>query len=321
MSAARHKVELHDLSLEYGDGNGRRTAALEHVTLSVEAGQFVCLVGPSGCGKTTLLRIVAGLLQPTGGCVRVDDVAVTQPTSRCVLIFQQDATLPWLSVAENIRFGLRARPTECNGSHGAIQRGLRWLGVGGRSSGSGPQADALVDYYLKLAHLDGFEHAYPRELSGGMKQRLEIARALAAAPDVLLMDEPFGALDCLTRSQLRAELLDIHATEHKTILFVTHDVDEALQLADRIVVFGPRPAAVRGILTIDSARPRDLDSATYRAVRKEVMALLSTSPPQDRTASACDPGVPAGRQHNDFSSAEKRHAQQVRYGEAPDTVA
>lgn len=235
--------------MDYGGGNGRNVTALSGVTLGIEQGEFACLLGPSGCGKTTLLRIVAGLLRPTGGGVWIDGEMVVGPSPQRIVIFQQDATLPWLTVAENIRFGL------CG------QRRRDWK--------------AIVEHYVRLTSLEGFENAYPRELSGGMKQRVEIARALAASPDVLLMDEPFGALDCLTRVKLRSELLDIWLADRKTILFVTHDVDEALQLADRVVVFGPRPARVQSVVPVPVLRPRDLDGDEYRRLRQTILQILN----------------------------------------------
>jgi ABC-type nitrate/sulfonate/bicarbonate transport system ATPase subunit len=234
------KVELRDLSVSF-DVEGRRVEVLNHVDLTVADGEFVCILGPSGCGKSTLLNVVAGFLPPSGGEVRIDGEAVRGPSRKRVFVFQERGVFPWLTAAGNIGFGLAALPR--------VER------------------EARVGHYVELVGLQGFENAYPHELSGGMKQRVEVARALAVGPDVLFLDEPFGALDSITRLQLRAELLRIWRAERKTILFVTHDIEESVQLADRIVVMTARPAAIRRIVTVDIPHPRDLSSPRYLAVR------------------------------------------------------
>ncbi len=230
------KVELRDLSMHFAS-----TRVLEHINLDVREGEFVCILGPSGCGKSTVLNIAAGFLAPSEGEVRIDGERVTRPDPRRIFVFQERGVFPWLTVEGNIGFGLYRLP--------AAERRER------------------IAHYVQLVGLDGFERAYPRELSGGMKQRLEVARALAVNPDVLLLDEPFGALDSITRLQMRRELLRIWQAERKTILFVTHDIEESVQLADRVVVLSARPARIRRMVDIDIPHPRDLSSPRYLELR------------------------------------------------------
>jgi ABC-type nitrate/sulfonate/bicarbonate transport system ATPase subunit len=214
---------------------------LEDIDLDVRDGEFVCILGPSGCGKSTLLNVVAGFLAPTAGSVRIDGEEVRGPDPRRIFVFQERGVFPWLTVEGNIGFGL-----------GKLSRGER---------------ESRVARYVKLVGLAGFEQAYPHELSGGMKQRVEVARALAVDPDVLYLDEPFGALDSITRLVMRGELLRIWRAERKTILFVTHDIEESVQLADRVVVMSSRPARIRRIVPIDLPHPRDLSSRRYLELR------------------------------------------------------
>jgi NitT/TauT family transport system ATP-binding protein len=248
--AARVKIAARGLWMTF-PGKGKRVQpvhVLEDVTLEVRDGEFVCLVGPSGCGKSTFLNIAGGFLTATRGEIEIDGGPVTGPHPRRIFIFQENAVFPWLTVEENVGFGVQ-RATA------AEQR-------------------ELIDHYIGMVGLSGFGKAYPRELSGGMRQRVEIARALAAEPDVLFMDEPFGALDYLTRLRLRAELIQIWQREKRTVLFVTHDVEEAVQLADRIVVMGRRPARIRAIVPVDVDRPRDLDDPDLRALRDEIFGVM-----------------------------------------------
>jgi ABC-type nitrate/sulfonate/bicarbonate transport system ATPase subunit len=214
---------------------------LRHFSLEVHDGEFVCLLGPSGCGKSTLLNVIGGFLPPTAGVVRIDGEPVTGPDPRRIFVFQERGVFPWLSVEGNIGFGL-----------GRLPRAER---------------HERVRHYVEMVGLGGFEKTYPHELSGGMKQRVEVARALAVNPDVLYLDEPFGALDSITRLTLRAELLRIWQAERKTILFVTHDIEESVQLADRVVVMSQRPATIRRIVPIDIPHPRDLSSRRYLELR------------------------------------------------------
>jgi NitT/TauT family transport system ATP-binding protein len=228
--------------------DGNTTHVLEDVSLGVAKGEFLCLLGPSGCGKSTLLSIMAGFLAPTSGSVSIDGETVTGPDPRRIFVFQERGVFPWLTVEGNIGFGLFKLPVS--------------------------ERRDRIAHYVDLVGLRGFENSYPHELSGGMKQRLEVARALAVNPDMLFLDEPFGALDSITRLIMRAELLRIWEAERKTIIFVTHDIDEAVQLADRVVVMSTRPARIQQIVDIDIAHPRDLSSARYLALRDGIFQQL-----------------------------------------------
>ena len=224
--------------------DGKEVRVLEDVNLEVRKGELGSLLGPSGCGKSTLLNIVGGFLRPSSGEVLIDGERVRGPDPRRIFVFQERGVFPWLTVAGNIGFGLGRLP--------AAERAR------------------IIAHYVELVGLAGFEHAYPHELSGGMKQRVEVARALAVNPDMLYLDEPFGALDSITRIQMRAELLRIWEAEKKTILFVTHDIEESVQLADRVVVMSARPATVQRIVTIDLPHPRDLSSRRYLELRDSI---------------------------------------------------
>jgi NitT/TauT family transport system ATP-binding protein len=234
------KVSIRDLSMRFPTDRST-IEVLSSVNLEVKDGELVCILGPSGCGKSTLLNVVGGFLKPTTGEVLIDGQAVTGPDPRRIFVFQERGVFPWLTVEGNVGFGLFRL--------GAAERAER------------------IAHYVKLVGLSGFESAYPQELSGGMKQRLEVARALAVNPDVLFLDEPFGALDSITRLVMRSELLRIRRAEKKTILFVTHDIDESVQLADRVVVMSTRPATIRRIVEIDMPHPRDLSAPRYIALR------------------------------------------------------
>src|SRR5712691_8671606 len=214
------KIAIRDLWMSFpGKEKGSPIPVLENISLDVREGEFVCIVGPSGCGKSTILNIVGGFLNATSGQVLIDGDRVTGPDPRRVFIFQENGVFPWLTVEDNIGFGLLRKSRE--------------------------ERQRILKHYTEMVGLTGFEKAYPSELSGGMKQRVEIARALAANPDTLYMDEPFGALDFLTRLRMRTELIEIWRREKKTVLFVTHDVEESVQLADRVVVMSRRPAVIR----------------------------------------------------------------------------
>ncbi len=224
---------------------------LEDVSTTILPGEFVCIVGPSGCGKSTLLNIVGGFLTATSGEVLVEGDPVQGPDPRRVFVFQENSVFPWLTVRENIGFGLRGR--------------------------TDAERAPIVAHYTSMVGLDGFERAYPRELSGGMRQRVEIARALAANPDIIYMDEPFGALDFITRLKMRADLVRIWQAEKKTILFVTHDIEEAVQLADRVLVMSARPATIQTVVEIGLPRPRDLDSPGYLERRDHIFRAMGMS--------------------------------------------
>ncbi|WP_101297327.1 ABC transporter ATP-binding protein [Halegenticoccus soli] len=206
--------------------------ALDGVDLDVADGEFVCLVGPSGCGKTTLLRIIAGLEPPTGGEVRLNGEPVTGPGPDLGVVFQEYHLFPWRTVAGNVAFGLERQ---------GVPEEVR---------------ERITSDLIELVGLDGFGGAYPSELSGGMKQRVAIARALAVDPEILLMDEPFGSVDAQTREMLQGELLDVWEETGKTVVFVTHDVEEAVTLADRVVVLAANPGRVREVVAVDLPRPR-----------------------------------------------------------------
>ena len=228
--------------------DGKSTPVLNDIDLTVAEGEFVCLLGPSGCGKSTLLSTMAGFLSPTSGSVSIDGQVVRGPDPRRIFVFQERGVFPWLTVEGNIAFGLFSLT--------AAERRQR------------------VAHYIKMVGLEGFEKAFPPALSGGMKQRLEVARALAVNPDMLFLDEPFGALDSITRLVMRGELLRIWQAERKTIVFVTHDIDEAVQLADRVIVMSARPATIQQIVTIDIAHPRDLSSPRYLELRDGIFQQI-----------------------------------------------
>jgi len=228
-------LEVKNLSKSYRQAGGQMTAAIGNISCKVEPGEFISFVGPSGCGKTTLLMTIAGLLAPSSGSVIVKGKQVDGPPPNLVLLFQEynKSLFAWRSVLGNVRFGLEAR--------------------GDRSAGAAQKADALIE----MVGLKGFEKHYPWELSGGMQQRVAIARALAYEPEVLLMDEPFGSLDALTRLELEDSLLKLWAQLKTTILFITHDIEEAIYLSDRIWVLSRRPSAIMQELDIPFRRPRD----------------------------------------------------------------
>lgn len=244
------KIKIENLRKVFEVRGGGNVVALNDVSFSVREGEFVCIVGPSGCGKTTLLKIIAGLERPTSGVVTLDGKPVSGPGRDRCMVFQEYALFPWRTVLKNITFGLEN------------------LGI--------PKEERLkiAKRYIELVGLRGFEDRYPHELSGGMKQRVGIARALAIEPEVLLMDEPFGSLDAQTRNMLQKELLEIWEKTQKTILFVTHSVDEAVFLADKIVVLSARPAVVKEILEVDLSRMRDRTSQEFNEVRSKVLRIL-----------------------------------------------
>jgi NitT/TauT family transport system ATP-binding protein len=246
-STAATKLRVENLSIIFTRDN-KSIPVLENLNLDVSEGEFVCVVGPSGCGKSTLLNIMGGFLSPTSGAVSIDGEVVKGPDPRRIFVFQERGVFPWLTVEGNIGFGL----FKLNDS----------------------ERQQRIAYYVKMVGLQGFEEAYPAELSGGMKQRLEVARALAVNPDMLYLDEPFGALDSMTRHTMRGELLRIWEAERKTIVFVTHDIDEAVQLADRVVVLSSRPAVIQQIVNIDIPHPRDISSPRYLELRDGILQQI-----------------------------------------------
>ena len=250
MDNPRPIIEVRGLRMQFA-GKTAPIVVLESIELEVVRGEFVCIVGPSGCGKSTLLNIIAGFLKPTAGEVLVNGTQVSGPNPQRIFVFQENGVFPWLTVEQNIGFGLdRLSPDE---------------------------KSPIIQRYVDMVGLNKFEKLYPRELSGGMRQRVEIARALAANPDIIYMDEPFGALDFLTRLKMRADLTRIWQEERKTILFVTHDIEESVQLADRVIVLSPRPGKIQKDLAIDLLRPRDLDSSAYLETRDEIFHTMGMS--------------------------------------------
>ena len=229
---------------------GQDVHALQAIDLEIRRGEFVCLLGPSGCGKSTLLNAVAGFSLPTSGTITVDGAVISAPGPDRGMVFQEYALFPWMTVEQNIAFGLQIKKT--------------------------PKAtiQAKVDGLLDLLHLQDFRQRYPKDLSGGMRQRVAIARVLAIDSPILLMDEPFGALDALTRRNLQDELLRLWTELGKTILFVTHSMEEALYLADRTVVMTYRPGTLKRDLVIDLPRPRDVASPAFNSLKKELGQLL-----------------------------------------------
>jgi NitT/TauT family transport system ATP-binding protein len=233
----------------------RTVIALRDIELTVAPGQLVCLLGPSGCGKSTLLNAVAGFLRPSSGRVVVGDRPVTGPGPDRGMVFQEYALFPWMTVVDNVAFGLRADRSRRMRRAEARRRALE---------------------LLALLGLTDFADRFPKDLSGGMRQRVAIARVLAIDPPVLLMDEPFGALDALTRRSLQDQLLELWTTLRKTILFVTHSIDESLYLADRIVVMTYRPGTIRRDVVVELPRPRDPTSAGFNALKRELDELVMT---------------------------------------------
>lgn len=225
------KVKIDNVVKTYNTRKGE-TVALNGVSLDIKENEFICVVGPSGCGKSTLLNIIAGLLEPTSGSVSVDGKIVDGPGPERGVVFQQYALFPWLTVLKNVEFGLKLK------------------GV------TGEAATQEAMKYLKMVDLVQFANSYPKELSGGMKQRVAIARAYAVNPQVLLMDEPFGALDAQTRTQLQTELLETWEKERKTCFFITHDVDEAIILAQKVIIMSARPGRIKEVVDITIPYPR-----------------------------------------------------------------
>ncbi len=226
------KVHIDGVKKTYQGRNGE-VVALNGVSLDIRENEFVCVVGPSGCGKSTLLNIIAGLLEPTDGAVYVDGRRVAGTSAERGVVFQQYALFPWLSVRKNVEFGLKMQ-----------------------KKGKAERREIAMEY-LRKVDLEKFADAYPKELSGGMKQRVAIARAYAVDPAVLLLDEPFGALDAQTRTQLQSELLETWEQQRKTCFFITHDVEEAAILAQRVVIMSARPGRIKEIVDIDIPYPRD----------------------------------------------------------------
>jgi len=239
------KIHIRDLSVQYGS-----FVAVENVALDVDDGEFICLLGPSGCGKTTVLNAIAGFLYPSGGAIAVHGKPVKGPGADRGMVFQEYGLFPWFTVKQNVEYGPRLK------------------GV------SGEALRAVSGHYLELVQLGDFADRYPDQLSGGMRQRVAIARALANQPSILLMDEPFGALDALTRETLQDELVKIWGAERRTYVFVTHSIAEAVYLADRIVVMTTRPGRIKDVVANPLPRPRRRTSDSFFALFRQVDDLL-----------------------------------------------
>lgn len=231
------------------NGNEQDVIALNKVDLNIEAGEFVSLVGPSGCGKTTLLRLIAGLERPTNGKLYLDDEEIKGTSYERGLVFQSATLFPWMTIYENIAFGLKARKIY-------------------------QEKKNQVGEFIDLVGLNGFEHSYPHHLSGGMKQRVSLARALINDPKVLLMDEPLGALDALTRVNMQGEILKIWQSRNTTMVMVTHDVEEAIYLSDKIIVMTPRPAKVECIIDVKLNRTRNRDEKEFVDLKNDILKIL-----------------------------------------------
>lgn len=244
------KLVVKNVSKTFESAQGK-VDALKDVSLTINEGEFVCLVGPSGCGKSTLLNLVAGLDKPDSGEILVEDTPVTGPGRDRMVMFQEHALFPWLDVMGNVLFGLKLKPNLTD-----------------------PERREVAKFYLHLVGLDQFEHASVHELSGGMRQRVALARSLAPNPRILLMDETFGALDALTREQLYGEIQQIWEKRKKTILFVTHNIREAVCLGDRVILFSPHPGRIVKIFEINLPRPRDINDPALTSYASEITAYL-----------------------------------------------
>ena len=253
------KLDINGLTKRYYvERDARQVLALSDVSFSVAEGEFLAIVGPSGCGKTTLLNIVAGLVRYDLGTVAIDGVRVDGPGVDRAVVFQHSSLLPWRTIAGNVRYGMEM--------HRRFDRAAM---------------HRRTEEFIALVGLTGFEKHYPSELSGGMQQRVNLARALAADPAVLLMDEPFAALDAQTREHMQAELLKIWASTRKTVLFITHQINEAIYLADRVVVMSPRPGRVTGVLDVPFERPRPLGikrDPRFLALEDSIWQMVEDTP-------------------------------------------
>jgi len=245
----RAKIEVRGISKTFPTRRGP-LAVLDDISFSVGEGEFVAIIGPSGCGKSTLLGVLAGFEKADRGEVSVDGEPVREPRRTGIFIFQQPSLFPWLNLEGNLVFGLNGASPE--------------------------ERRRLVAHYISLVGLEGFEHAFPYQLSGGMQQRAELARALMVRPEILYMDEPFGALDALTRLRMRAELLRILSRERHTVLLVTHDVEEALHLADRVLLLSPRPAQIQTVIDVTLPRPRLLSGPALLALKASILTELGS---------------------------------------------
>jgi len=245
MNGRKEKIVVEELAQSFDS-----LTVIERMNLAIAEGEFLAVVGPSGCGKSTLLRVLAGLVRPSGGRVLIDGEEVQGPNPRHNMVFQEHALYPWRTVFQNVALGLEIQGRERN------------------------QIEESVTGLLAMVGLERFASYYPRQLSGGMRQRAALARVLAVDPDVLLLDEPFGALDAMTRLTLQDELLRLWVHSGKTVVLVTHDVEEALVLSDRVVIMSTIPGRVREIIEVKEKRPRDRGSASLAAIKRTILGIL-----------------------------------------------
>lgn len=243
-------IEIKNVSKSYQLGNGQKIQVLNQISLTINKGEYLCFLGPSGCGKSTLLRLLAGIETYEFGEITCDGQLMIGPSPERGFVFQDYALFPWLTVRQNIEFGLEIRKVPKK------------------------ERKEISHYYLQMMNLSEVADAYPSQISGGMKQRVAIARALCLKPSFLLMDEPFGALDAITRMQLQEELIRIWQMEKITIIFVTHDVEEAIYLGSRVVVMGTRPSKIKGVLDIPLPRPRNRTAAEFGKLREAALNIL-----------------------------------------------
>ncbi|MBI4834655.1 MAG: ABC transporter ATP-binding protein [Planctomycetes bacterium] len=243
-------IRLENVTKGYQSESNGLIIALKDINLEIEAGEFICVVGPSGCGKSTILNMIAGFDYPTEGRICFNDDLITGPGPERIMVFQEHALMPWLNIRRNIEFGLT---------------------MNGKTQ---DERNKIVDDLLKITHLERFANSWVHELSGGMKQKTALARALAPNPKILLMDEPFAALDAQTRRMMQDELLNMWSLANKTILFITHNVNEAVTLADRVVVLTKRPGRIKKIIPVRLMRPRDRTGFDFNTIRQEVYGEL-----------------------------------------------
>jgi len=249
----RTKIELKNIRKGFTTKKGH-LQVVEDINLNVGDGEFVAIVGPSGCGKSTLMNMIAGFIQPDAGSILIDGIPRTKPNAKGILISQHGSIFPWLTVQQNLMFGLNDRSPD--------------------------EKKNIADHYAAMVGLKGFENSYPHELSGGMLKRAEIARAFAVKPEILYMDEPFSALDALMNLRMRNELLRILAEERHTVMLITHDVEEAIHLADRIMVLSPRPTKIQATFEVKLSHPRKLTSPEVQELRVAILKELGV----DRSA-------------------------------------
>jgi NitT/TauT family transport system ATP-binding protein len=239
-------IKANNVSKIYGNSNGTEFKSLDNINLTIEKGEFICLLGPSGCGKSTLLNLTAGFDNPSTGEIFIDNNRVKEPSPSFVTIFQNYGLLPWRSVKKNVELGLEAKKI------------------------SKEERSKIADEFIELVGLSKFSKHHPSQLSGGMQQRVAIARALAVDPEIIFMDEPFGALDAMTRMNMQDEISNIWLQKKKTIIFVTHDIEEAVFLADRIVIMTPSPGKIKSIIKVPISRKRDRTSEEFLKIRDKV---------------------------------------------------